>query len=134
VVGDAGRPAEGSVLGPDALACRYIGDWRALLGAGRALLIELAHPALGAAVLDHSRFKADRWGRIWATLDSLMLQVYSGDRALAESAACASCIGRSRAPTAAAAATRPSTRTPTPGSACRSSTARSPSSAAWASR
>jgi uncharacterized protein (DUF2236 family) len=83
-LGDGARSAEDWVLGPDALAWRYVGDWRALLGAGRAFVLELAHPVVGAGVLDHSRFLTDPWGRLWSTLDSLMLQVYGGEQALAE--------------------------------------------------
>lgn len=71
-------------LGPDALAWRYIGDWRALLGAGRSLLLQVAHPVVGAGVLEYSRFKTDPWGRLWATLESMMAQVYGGEEALAE--------------------------------------------------
>jgi uncharacterized protein (DUF2236 family) len=76
--------AGGAERGADALAWRYVGDWRALLGAGRALLLQVAHPVVGAGVLEYSRFKSDPWGRLWATLESLMTQVYGGDQATVE--------------------------------------------------
>lgn len=73
-------------LGPDAVAWRCIGDLRGLLGAGRSLLLQVAHPVVGAGVLEFSRFQTDPWGRLWATMESLMVQVYGGgERAAAES-------------------------------------------------
>ena len=48
-----------------------------LLGAGpRALLLQLAHPAVAAGVADHSDFRADPWARLDATLRSYLRIVY----------------------------------------------------------
>jgi uncharacterized protein (DUF2236 family) len=57
-----------------------------LLGAGpRALLLQIAHPAVAAGVDDHSDFRADPWRRLAATLKSYLTIVYgSGPRARAE--------------------------------------------------
>src|SRR5438270_11377626 len=41
-----------------------------LLGGGRALLMQLAHPKVAAGVADHSGFEADPFGRLRRTLDA----------------------------------------------------------------
>jgi uncharacterized protein (DUF2236 family) len=54
-----------------------------LLGAGpRALLLQLAHPAVAAGVADHSDFRADPWARLNGTLRSYLRIVY-GTRTVA---------------------------------------------------
>jgi len=48
-----------------------------LLGAGsRALLLQIAHPAVAAGVAEHSDFRADPWRRLAATLRSYLMIVY----------------------------------------------------------
>lgn len=48
-----------------------------LLGAGpRALLLQIAHPAVAAGVDEHSNFRADPWRRLAATLRSYLTIVY----------------------------------------------------------
>lgn len=48
-----------------------------LLGAGpRALLMQLAHPAVAAGVADHSDFRTDPWRRLAGTLRSYLTIVY----------------------------------------------------------
>ena len=48
-----------------------------LLGAGpRALLLQLAHPAVAAGVADHSDFRTDPWRRLAGTLRSYLTIVY----------------------------------------------------------
>lgn len=49
-----------------------------LLGGGRALLLQLAHPMVAAGVADHSGFRRDAFGRLADTLD-LTLTVSFGD-------------------------------------------------------
>jgi uncharacterized protein (DUF2236 family) len=48
------------------------------LGGGRALLMQLAHPMVAAAVADHSDFRRDAFGRLANTLE-LTLTVSFGD-------------------------------------------------------
>ena len=48
--------------------CRA-GDPRLLLAAGYALLLQSAHPTVGAGVSEHSQFQRDPWGRLLRTLD-----------------------------------------------------------------
>ena len=42
-----------------------------LLGGGRALLLEIAHPLVAEGVANHSRFREDPLGRLQRTLDAL---------------------------------------------------------------
>jgi len=49
-----------------------------LLGSGRALLMQIAHPMVAAGVADHSDFQADGFDRLWRTLDTV-LTVAFGD-------------------------------------------------------
>ncbi|MFD5243557.1 oxygenase MpaB family protein [Amycolatopsis sp. NPDC058340] len=71
-------------LGPDSVAWQVVGDRRLLLGAGTALLLQVAHPVVGAGVHDHSNYTEDPWGRLDRTIDSLLSQVFGGQAAIAE--------------------------------------------------
>ncbi|MFN8052302.1 MAG: oxygenase MpaB family protein [Acidimicrobiales bacterium] len=42
------------------------------LGGGRALLMQVAHPGVGAGVEQHSSFASDPWGRLFRTVDIMM--------------------------------------------------------------
>ncbi|MFC4012390.1 oxygenase MpaB family protein [Nonomuraea purpurea] len=54
------------------------GEYRNLLVAGSALVLQTMHPAVGAAVADHSTYKDDPWGRLVRTLASVQTWVYGG--------------------------------------------------------
>jgi uncharacterized protein (DUF2236 family) len=71
-------------LGPDSVAWQVVGDRRLLLGAGTALLLQVAHPVIGAGVHDHSNYTEDPWGRLDRTVDSLLAQVFGGPEAIVE--------------------------------------------------
>jgi uncharacterized protein (DUF2236 family) len=43
-----------------------------LLGGGRALLLQIAHPRIAAGVADHSDFRKDPLGRLRRTLDTML--------------------------------------------------------------
>ncbi|WP_327153866.1 oxygenase MpaB family protein [Streptomyces tubercidicus] len=60
------------------------GDIRMLLTLPAALAMQVAHPAVGAGVDDHSVFRTDPWGRGERSLASLQLWVYGGEAAAAE--------------------------------------------------
>jgi uncharacterized protein (DUF2236 family) len=77
---DPGRFSPGSV------ARRINAETRLLLGGPRALLLQLAHPMVAAAVADHSAFASDPFERLWNTLD-LTLTIAFGDAASAARAA-----------------------------------------------
>ncbi|WP_225801648.1 oxygenase MpaB family protein [Streptomyces sp. NK15101] len=60
------------------------GDVRALLMLPAALTLQVAHPAIGAGVDDHSVFRTDPWGRGERSLRSLQLWIYGGEEAAGE--------------------------------------------------
>lgn len=65
------------LYGPGSEAWALNREAMLLLGAGpRALLLQLAHPAVAAGVADHSDFRADPWARLRGTLRSYLAIVY----------------------------------------------------------
>ncbi|WP_169813435.1 oxygenase MpaB family protein [Nocardia vaccinii] len=58
-------------VGPGSATWRWGVDWRAVLASRAVLLLEVAHPVVGAGVMDHSEFLSDRWDRITRTLASV---------------------------------------------------------------
>jgi uncharacterized protein (DUF2236 family) len=60
----------------DAVIRRVGGESIVLLGGGRALLMQLAHPKVAAGVADHSGFDADPFGRLRRTLEAVNTIVY----------------------------------------------------------
>lgn len=65
-------------IGPDSLVWRYSSDPRLFFTAGRALLLQVAHPTVSRGVVDHSVFQSDPWGRLLRTADYTNLSVYGG--------------------------------------------------------
>jgi uncharacterized protein (DUF2236 family) len=61
---------------------RIAGDARLFAASGYALLLQVAHPSVGAGVTQHSDFKTDPWGRLLRTLDYTSSVIY-GDPELA---------------------------------------------------
>ena len=47
-----------------------------LLGGGRALLMQLAHPKVAEGVADHSRFREDPMGRLYQTMNTMWSIVF----------------------------------------------------------
>ena len=77
--GALGSPSEADegLYGPSSEAWRLNREAMLLLGAGpRALLLQLAHPAVAAGVADHSDFRTDPWRRLAGTLRSYLTIVY----------------------------------------------------------
>src|SRR5689334_15056519 len=71
-------------LFPHDAAIRRIGGESALmLAAGRALLMQVAHPLVAAGVADHSGFTEDPWRRLARTMQAVYAVVY-GTREEAE--------------------------------------------------
>ena len=65
------------MYGPDSEAWALNRESMLLLGAGpRALLLQIAHPAVAAGVDEHSDFRADPWRRLAGTLKSYLTIVY----------------------------------------------------------
>jgi len=62
-------------VGPDSVAWKIHGEVVLLLGWGRALLLQLAHPLVACGVAEHSSFLTEpkgRYRRLWRTLDSML--------------------------------------------------------------
>jgi uncharacterized protein (DUF2236 family) len=71
-------------LGPGAVAWYAASDVRALLLAVRALVLQVAHPMVGAAVGQQSVYKDDPYGRLWRTVMSVIRQVFGGYKSAEE--------------------------------------------------
>jgi uncharacterized protein (DUF2236 family) len=57
------------LFGPESVTWRVNRESVLLLGGGRALLLQVAHPSVGAGVAQHSGYREDPWGRLSRTLD-----------------------------------------------------------------
>jgi uncharacterized protein (DUF2236 family) len=71
-------------LGPGAAAWYVSADSRFFLVAIRTLVLQVAHPMVGAAVGEHSVYKTDPYGRLWRTATSVIRQVFGGYRTAEE--------------------------------------------------
>ena len=71
------------LFGPDSVTWRVNRESVLLLGGGRALLMQVAHPSVAAGA---AHYHEDPWGRLSRTLD-LSAQIVFGDRDTAERAA-----------------------------------------------
>jgi uncharacterized protein (DUF2236 family) len=63
-----------SLYGPGSMTWRINRERALLLGGGRALLLQVAHPLVAAGVVAHSSFRQRPLQRLWRTLD-LMLTI-----------------------------------------------------------
>jgi uncharacterized protein (DUF2236 family) len=82
---DAAGPVAG-VFGPASITWRIDREAVVFLGAGRALLLQLAHPWVAAAIAEHSKTLADPIGRFHRTFDIVFPMVFGSlDRALLSS-------------------------------------------------
>jgi len=70
----------------DGMARRVGREVALLLGGGRALLLQVAHPAVAAGVAEHSDFRRDPWKRLEGTMNAVWAIVF-GSRARADRAA-----------------------------------------------
>jgi uncharacterized protein (DUF2236 family) len=66
--------------GPDSLLWRIGGDWTTLLGGGRALILQVAHPVVAAGVGQHSDYTNDPWSRLNGTLELFQRVIFGGRR------------------------------------------------------
>jgi uncharacterized protein (DUF2236 family) len=66
------------VPAPDSPVWRYSSDLRLTAVSGYALLLQVAHPTVGAGVAEHSTFQQDPWGRLYRTLDYVNGSIYGG--------------------------------------------------------
>jgi uncharacterized protein (DUF2236 family) len=74
----------GSLLvGPSSVTWRFASDIRLYLVMLYPLLLQVAHPTVGAGVRDYSDFEQRPWDRLLRTLDWVTLLVYGGEDAVA---------------------------------------------------
>lgn len=59
-------------LGRDSEVWRVNAEPFVFAGGGRALLLQVAHPGVGAGVEQHSTYESDPWGRFFRTVDVMM--------------------------------------------------------------
>lgn len=74
------------MFGPDSITWKIDREMALFLGGPRAILLQIAHPAVAAAVERHSSFRTDPLGRLSRTLDSVFKIVF-GDASEAKAAA-----------------------------------------------
>ena len=85
------RPAGPGLFPADAVIRRVSREGVLLAGGPRALLLQVAHPAVAAGVLAHSDFRADPLRRLQRTLDAMLTIVFGTD---AEARAAAAGVAR----------------------------------------
>jgi len=66
------------MFGPGSLTWRVNGEAVLLLGGGRALILQVAHPKVAAGVAEFSDYRQDPWGRLYRTLE-VTLKIAFGD-------------------------------------------------------
>jgi uncharacterized protein (DUF2236 family) len=71
------------LVGPDSVAWRFGSDARLHLVSLYPLLLQVAHPTVGAGVRDYSDFELRPWDRLLRTLDYVNLLIYGGQEAVA---------------------------------------------------
>ena len=74
--------ADRLLVGPDSVTWRLGSDARLYLVMLYPLLLQVAHPTVGAGVRDYSDFEQRPWNRLMRTLDYVSLLVYGGEDAV----------------------------------------------------
>jgi uncharacterized protein (DUF2236 family) len=74
--------AEQLLVGPESIAWQRVSDVRLYLAMVYALLLQVAHPTVGAGVRDYSDFERHPWHRLLRTVDYVTLLVYGGTQAI----------------------------------------------------
>lgn len=67
---------ERQFFSPDSAIWKIDREMALLLGGGRALLMQLAHPKVASGVVDHSHFREDPMGRLHRTMDTMWSIVF----------------------------------------------------------
>lgn len=78
-----GRARGEGLFADDSVLRRVTSESVGLLGGGRGILMQIAHPMVAAGVADYSSFKSDPLGRLQRTMD-ITLGIILGDREHAE--------------------------------------------------
>lgn len=74
------------MFAPGSLTWRVNGESVLLLGGGRALILQVAHPGVAAGVAQFSNYRAEPWKRLYRTLDTTLAIVF-GDHETSGAAA-----------------------------------------------
>lgn len=86
-VGSAVFPTDAEVgsllVGPDSVSWQVTSDSRLYAAMLYPLLLQVAHPTVGAGVNDYSDFEHRPWDRLMGTIDYVSLLVYGGQDAVA---------------------------------------------------
>ena len=77
---DRRAPDETEFFSKDAIVRRINAEPAIMLGAGRALLLQVAHPAVAQGVADHSDFRTDPFGRLLGTVEALNAVVFGSEQ------------------------------------------------------
>jgi uncharacterized protein (DUF2236 family) len=70
------------LVGPDSVSWQVTSDSRLYAAALYPLLLQVAHPTVGAGVNDYSDFERRPWDRLMKTIDYVSLLVYGGQDAI----------------------------------------------------
>jgi uncharacterized protein (DUF2236 family) len=76
---------------PGSVAWRVGSEGALLLGGGRALILQVAHPQVAAGVAQHSNYRESPWRRLYRTIEITTRIVFGDER---ESAEAAEALGR----------------------------------------
>ena len=71
------------LVGPDSVTWRFSSDSRLYFTMLYPLLLQVAHPVVGAGVRDYSDFEQRPWNRLLRTIDYVTVLVYGGSDAVA---------------------------------------------------
>lgn len=66
------------VLGPESVTWKYAGQNLGSMLSGTVLLLQVAHPVVGAGVAEFSTYKTDPWGRLDRTVRYVTDFIYGG--------------------------------------------------------
>lgn len=75
--------AERLLVGPASVSWRFASDPRLYAAMLYPLVLQVAHPTVGAGVRDYSDFERRPWNRLLGTIDYVSLLVYGGREAIA---------------------------------------------------
>jgi uncharacterized protein (DUF2236 family) len=75
------------LFGPGSITWRVNREGVLLLGGGRALLLQVAHPSVAAGVSQHSNYREDPFGRLYRTLDTVTTVVFGSTEEAEQAAA-----------------------------------------------
>ncbi|HEX8857247.1 MAG TPA: oxygenase MpaB family protein [Thermoleophilaceae bacterium] len=71
--------AADGLFGPGSITWRVNRENVLVLGGGRALILQVAHPLIAAGVAAHSQYRDDPWGRLNRTLDLATALVFGSE-------------------------------------------------------